>query len=390
MKTSRTGTQESIAIANKIADVSFDITKLSKRFIQYDSNYEQLDNQLKEEVKLRQNIEKKTFFMNENLNEQIKTLKGGFSSLSSTITDQIAEIKTKILEDVQSSNSKFLKSFEANMLQFQAYEKNMISIDQKNQIDSMNLDKKISIVEDVLSNQINNIKIELKATQDKNELMTKQIESNALRLNESIQQTNKELQIIKNDIEMLKRYKLASSETFGKISDDIIYSNEHISKCVNDISVSIKDTDSKLKHFENSFNRLNDSFGLIKSDVYIQLDDLKDNYKKKIEKINDELMSSIKECKIEMEKFNINMIEENQKFIEYNQGLVQNQTVNMKKLYDFTNDDIDILKKKCESIENITITMRGEMIDNINHVESFLTQRYDSIFKTLGSERSMR
>ena len=61
---------------------------------------------------------------------------------------------------------------------------------------------------------------------------------------------------------------------------------------------------------------------------------------------------------------------------------------NWNKCHDYTNDDIDVLKKKSDTLENIVKNLRTEMINNINGVEGFLTQRYDSIFRSMSSDRS--
>ena len=67
---------------------------------------------------------------------------------------------------------------------------------------------------------------------------------------------------------------------------------------------------------------------------------------------------------------------------------MKSQNDSVKQLIDYTNDDIDVLKKKSDTLENIVKNLRTEMINNINGVEGFLTQRYDSIFRSMSSDRS--
>ena len=74
--------------------------------------------------------------------------------------------------------------------------------------------------------------------------------------------------------------------------------------------------------------------------------------------------------------------------MDYNQTQLQEHDDNLKKLFEYTTDDIEVLKKKSDTLENLLKNTRNEMINNINSVEGFLTNRYDSIFKSISSERN--
>ena len=91
-----------------------------------------------------------------------------------------------------------------------------------------------------------------------------------------------------------------------------------------------------------------------------------------------------------MNQFNLNIIKENQKFIDYNQNQLKEHDNNLKQLFEYTSDDIEVLKKKSDTLESLLKNTRNEMINNINSVEGFLTNRYDSIFKSLSSERNIK
>ena len=67
----------------------------------------------------------------------------------------------------------------------------------------------------------------------------------------------------------------------------------------------------------------------------------------------------------------------------------QKQNDNVKQLFEISSDDLDLLKKKCETLEEVIKNIRTEMVNNINNVENYLTQRYDTIFRTMSSERSI-
>ena len=49
------------SMESKFADMNLDLSKINKKFGQYESYQEHIEELLREEAKLRQNIEKKTF-----------------------------------------------------------------------------------------------------------------------------------------------------------------------------------------------------------------------------------------------------------------------------------------------------------------------------------------
>ena len=154
------------------------------------------------------------------------------------------------------------------------------------------------------------------------------------------------------------------------------------------MSLIIKDVQSKLKHYETVNKMLNETFISVKNDVLLQIEDITKVSNESYNKLRDNLLNELKQTKVEIDKFHINIIQENQKFIDFTQAQMKSQNDSVKQLIDYTNDDIDVLKKKSDTLENIVKNLRTEMINNINGVEGFLTQRYDSIFRSMSSDRS--
>lgn len=368
--------------SNKIANVNGDISNINKRIFQCNIEHDNLNKLIKEEEKQRIIIEKKTYLMNETFTDQISYLKTGLNSLSTTLRESIEEIKSKIFEDVKKSNSKFIQSIESNLIKGDEFNQQMISFDKDKNRYNSEVEHKMTVLEDVIGSQLNNIHNELKATREMNGLLNQKIETNTQLMNESIKNMNKELNLIKNEIEMFKGFKLTSLETFGKISDDMISSNEQLQKCSSDVSLFIQSAESKMKHFENVFNRLNESFSEIKSDLSTQLDKINKNYTSKNEKMINDLLITIRESKSQMEQSNNNIVRENQKFIEYNLTQFNSLNINIKKLFEYSNDDIMLLKKKSESLESLIKTLRAEVFGYVNQIESSFTQRLNSIFNT--------
>ena len=55
----------------------------------------------------------------------------------------------------------------------------------------------------------------------------------------------------------------------------------------------------------------------------------------------------------------------------------------MKKLFDYTNEDIDILKSKTENLENSLNKLRTDIFKGINETEEFLEKKYDSLLQVV-------
>lgn len=388
MKRSQTISNQQESFKSQIADVNLDISKLNRKMNQYSNNQEHIETLIQEEAKLRQNIEKKTFLMNENLTEQINKLKTSFDGLSTTMMSHIESIKDEILIDVRNNNNKFLSTFESNIKRFDEYEKHLSNSHDEKSIALQEVENKLSVLEEVTGNQLTIIKNEINSSKGQISSIQNQLSNNTALLNNEISSIKENIISLKNEIEKIKGGKVTMLDSISKVTNDVSRLNEKNEKINHEMGLIIKDVQTKLKHYENINKMLNETFLSVKNDVIIQIEDItkysNDNYAK----LKENLFNELKQTKVDIDKFHINIIQENQKFIDFTQSQIKSQNDNVKQLFEYTNDDIDVLKKKSEALENIVKNTRIEMINNINSVEGFLTQRYDSIFKTMNSERS--
>lgn len=70
---------------NKMADVNLDIMRINRKLDKQTDYQEHVQSLMEEEIKLRQEIEKKTFLINETLTSEINRLKQNFVSFSNEI-----------------------------------------------------------------------------------------------------------------------------------------------------------------------------------------------------------------------------------------------------------------------------------------------------------------
>ena len=377
------------AIESKFADMNLDLSKINKKVFQFEQYQNHIENLIEEEAKLRQNVEKKTFLINENLTSEISKLKNGFDTFSKTIANHIEEIKDQILVDVKNNNNKFLNQFQSNLKRFDEYEKFFENRKDDKLFQLNEIENKISILEQVTGNQISVIKNQIKTNSDNIQLIQNKINDSNNLLNNEMNQLKEEIKILQSQIDELKSNKIANNDSVSKVKSDLTRLNQKNEQLQNELNLIVNDVQNKLKHYESINKMLNENFSSIKNDINTQLDDINSLSNKNYTKLQSDLLNQIKECKVQMDKFNINIIEENKKFIDYNQEQLKKQSDNVKQLFEISNDDLDLLKKKCEVLEDVIKKIRTEMINNINNVESFLTKRYDSIFRTMSSERAI-
>jgi len=376
------------SMESKFADMNLDLSKINKKFGQYETYQEHIEELLREEAKLRQNIEKKTFLMNENTTTEIQKLKKEFNEFNNTMLKHIDNIKNEIIIDITNNNNKYLNSFETNLKKFDEIERNYLNRKNDYYLQINECENKIKTLEEILSNQLNVIKNEINSNKNSINSLTNNVNSNLTSIQNEINNINSEINFMKNDFEKLKSQKLDNNKLLNKLKNDFEMLNDKQLKVKNDFNLFTSDIINKLNHYENISKMIENNYNSTKNELQNKIQDFLQSQSKQNSTIKNDFLNEIKKCKIEIEKFNLNIINENQKFIDFNQNNLQTQNENVKKLFEYTNDDIETLKKKCETLEIVIKNIRNEMIGNINNLEGYLTKRYDEVFRTMASERT--
>ena len=382
------GINDKKSFDNVISDINLDLMKINKKLEKHSNYQENMQSLLEEEIKLRQDVEKKTFLMNENLTTEINKIKFNMSNFTQTINDSLKEYLKKISEEqIKNSANLSSKNDEINK-----------KLDEYKEIIKKNQEEKsqkiIELEEKIKSLQENNIK-NYQSMQKNNTLNTQEInniknliKNNNILINDEITLIKKDITYIKNELQNLKNAKVNTNSDINKIIKEIEYMNINFEKTINDINNIRIETQTKINNYESANRLFHQDFEEMKERLLTHIDDINNINKEDIIKIRDDIFGQIKQMKNDMNQFNLNIIKENQKFIDYNQTQLQEHDDNLKKLFEYTSDDIEVLKKKSDTLENLLKNTRNEMINNINSVEGFLTNRYDSIFKSISSERN--
>ena len=89
---------------------------------------------------------------------------------------------------------------------------------------------------------------------------------------------------------------------------------------VNDINNTKIEIQKKINNYESTNRLFQQNFNDMKEELLNQLDEINNIKKEDIIKIQEETFGQINQIKNEMNQFNLNIIKENQKFIDYNQN----------------------------------------------------------------------
>lgn len=122
-----------------------------------------------------------------------------------------------------------------------------------------------------------------------------------------------------------------------------------------------------------------------KKDIHTKLYDNSLSTNNKLQMINESLIEKFEDYDKIISRFQDNILLENSKFTEYISEQVEVSHSNTKKLLDYMNSDMNILKEKTSNVEIMIKTARNEFFNNINELEEFFTKKYEYIFRTIHS-----
>ena len=387
-KSVKFGTNEKKSFDNKISDVNLDIMRINKKLEKQTDYQEHIQTLMEEEIKLRQEIEKKTFLINENLTSEVNKIKQNFILFSNDIQENLKNNIQKIIDDNQITKSKISSTNDNIFKKINEFEKKTnINKDEKF-LKLQEIDEKIKLLEESTFTQYQNLQKNYMNNAQELTNIKNLINNNNLLYNDEINLIKNDITYLKNEIQLLKTTKINMCGDMGKILKEIEFVNQRFEKTLKEINNSKIEIQTKLNNFETTNRLFEENFSDLKEEFLQHLDMINNKKQEDINKVKDQIFGQIKQMKTDMDKFNLNIIHENQKFIDYSQGQLQEHDSNMKKLFEYTTDDIEVLKKKSDTLESLLKNTRNEMINNINSVEGFLTNRYDSIFKSISSERN--
>ena len=345
---------------NVIADINLDLMKINKKLEKHSNYQENIQSLLEEEIKLRKDIEKKTFIINENLTTEINKIKFNISNFTQTLNEDMKENLKKTNEENTNNKSIITKIKEEIDNKMKEYEAMIQKNQEEKSLKMSEIDERIKLIEKNNLSQFQNLQKGNLANINELNNIKNLIKNNNILINDELNIIKKDMTFVKNEIQNLKNAKVNVDSDLNKLIKEIEYINQNFERTINDINNTKIEIQTKINNYESTNRLFQQNFSDMKEELLNQLDEINNIKKEDIIKIQEETFGQIKHDN------------------------------NLKQLFEYTSDDIEVLKKKSDTLESLLKNTRNEMINNINSVEGFLTNRYDSIFKSLSSERNIK
>lgn len=374
-------------IATKICDMGLDIQKIFKKITKLEGTNENLYQIINNEISQRQNLEKHSITSLEAFSGQLNALKNTYDHFEEAVSANMEKNRTTILEEVQKKNTNLIQLFESNLNaeKINSFQKNTSTLNDNEhsyiEKNEQQIELKFSQIEEMLTNEFKQYRSELNANVVKIECIDKKFTDSFNSMKNDFINLSKEINFVKKDIEQLKSFRKTTVQNFQNFQKDFIKNDEIISQFSNKIDSLINDIEAKMKNYDDIFQNHTNNFEIIKNDVFTQFKEMNSNLATKIKSLNDSSNTQFESHNKEIDNFEKHILNEHEKFISFIQNHLDEQNVNMKKLFDYVNDDIDILKGKNDSMENLIKKLRADVFKSINETEDFLQKKYESIFR---------
>ena len=132
---------------NVIADINLDIMKINKKLEKHSNYQENIQSLLEEEIKLRKDIEKKTFLINENLTTEINQIKFNVSNFTQTLNEDMKENLKKTNEENTNNKSIITKIKEEIDNKMKEYEAMIQKNQEEKSLKMSEIDERIKLIE---------------------------------------------------------------------------------------------------------------------------------------------------------------------------------------------------------------------------------------------------
>ena len=286
---------------NIIADINLDIMKMNKKLDKQTDYQEQAQSLMEEEIKLRQEIEKKTFLINENLTSEISKLKQNFILFSNQINENLKNNLDKISNENQMNKSLMCSSNEEILKKLNEFEKKAnINKDEKN-LKIQEIEEKVKSLEETTFSQYQNLQKNYMSNSQELTNIKNLINNNNLLFNDEIKLIKNDLSYLKNEVQLLKSAKVNMCGDMGKILKEIEFVNQKFEKTIKEANNLKIEIQTKLANYESSNRLFEENFSNLKEEFLQHLDLLNSKKGEDINKVKEQIFGQIKQMKTDMD-----------------------------------------------------------------------------------------
>jgi predicted nucleic acid-binding Zn-ribbon protein len=207
--------------------------------------------------------------------------------INETLNGQLTDLKKKMLDEMNKNSGSIVKSFEERLKRLENND-----IQMQNSLNELANNKilnenKLMNIEHSLGLELKEIKKELSNHSIILENLENKINDNIISMNRDIGELIKDVNKIKFEVDSLNNFKENTVFNFKDIGDEFLKNEELFKKLKYNINMQIKDFESNLVNFEQSFKLHNDNFVNVKKDIYSQIYDANLNVNSKMQNLNE-------------------------------------------------------------------------------------------------------
>ena len=374
------------SVIKKVTNQDSDIKKLEKRIKDLENLTTNLSILLEEEKTKRQGFEENALTKQTGNYQQIENLKKAITELSNLLNESIEDIKLKTNNLLDDRSNKLQNMIDKKMKLFDIYDKKTAEneFNHKNFEDNINL--KFFNLKNEVESTFKNFREELNTNATRLDFFEKKLFDNLNTMKEEINNLNKDVLEIKNELNSLKLFKDNSNNNFKIIKSDMINQEEIITNFTNKVSLMINEFDNKLNQFDIYFKKQNESLNSMKEDLISHITSSDNKLANKLNDLNDIIENYNNKQINEINNFEKHILDEEEKFNLFIQDKLNLESENCKKMLYFSREEINNLKNKCEQLEKNQDNIKNQFFNNLNEAEEFLTKKYEGLFRMLSGK----
>ncbi len=374
------------SVIKKVTNQDSNIKKMEKRINDLENLTTNLSILLEEEKTKRQGFEENALTKQTGNYQQIENLKKAITELSNLLNESIEDIKLKTNNLLDDRSNKLQNMIDKKMKIFDIYDKKTAEneFNHKNFEDNINL--KFFNLKSEVDSTFKNFREELNTSATRLDFFEKKLFDNFNTIKEEINNLNKDVLEIKNELNSLKLFKENSNNNFRIIKSDMLNQEEIITNFTNKVSLMINEFDNKLNQFDIYFTKQNECLNSMKEDLINHITSSDNKIANKLKDLN-EIMENYNNKQInEINNFEKHILDEEEKFNLFIKDKLSQETENCKKMLYFSGEEINNLKNKCEQLEKNQDNIKNQFFNNLNEAEEFLTKKYEGLFRMLSGK----
>ena len=374
------------SVIKKVTNQDSDIKKLEKRIKDLENLTTNLSILFDEEKTKRKEFEENALIKQTGNYQQIENLKNAIDELSNLLNQSIEDIKLKTNNILDDRSNKLQNMIDKKMKLFDIYDKKTAEneFNHKNFEDNINL--KFFNLKNEVESTFKNFREELNTNATRLDFFEKKLFDNLNTMKEEINNLNKDVLEIKNELNSLKLFKDNSNNNFKIIKSDMINQEEIITNFTNKVSLMINEFDNKLNQFDIYFKKQNESLNSMKEDLISHITSSDNKLANKLNDLNDIIENYNNKQINEINNFEKHILDEEEKFNLFIQDKLNLESENCKKMLYFSREEIHNLKNKCEKLEKNQDNIKNQFFNNLNEAEEFLTKKYEGLFRMLSGK----